>query len=104
MFKHMIMFAIPWKSPYMRANPATLIPDYSTRLIQIEVPLELSKKILKNVDITGVSLHALWTAAAAIAMHEMLGLTGKTKFSSTHEVNLRVLTKNYDSEKCKSIL
>lgn len=104
MFKHMIMFAIPWKSPYMKSNPAPIIPDYATRHIQVDVPIELSRKILKSVETNGVSLHAVWTAAAGIAMHEMLNLTTKTKLNSTHEVDLRVLTKNYDSKECKTSL
>lgn len=101
MFKHMILFAIPWKSPYMRAHPAPLVPDYATRHIQMEIPMEFSKKILKNVKTRGVSLHSVWTAAAGIAMHRMLNLNDKTKLRSTHEVDLRVLTRNYDSLKCK---
>lgn len=103
MYKHMIMFMIPWTSTYMRTHPAPIVPDYKTRHIQIEVPLELSKKILKNVQNNGVSLHAAWTAAAGIAMHEILNLKDKTKFRSTHEVDLRVLTNDYDSKECKLI-
>lgn len=101
MFKHMLMFAIPWKSPYMKSNPAPTIADYTTRHIKVEVPLQLSKNILKSVETNGVSLHAVWTAAAGIAMHDMLNLTAKTKLNSTHEVDLRVLTKNYDSKESK---
>lgn len=104
MFKHMIMCSIPWKSPYMRTHPAPLVPDYKTRHIQIEVSSELSKKLLKNVETKGISLHAVWTAAAGIAMHEMLNLNDKIKMRSTHEVDLRVLTNNYDSNECESIL
>jgi len=101
MFKHMIFFAIPWKSPYMRANPAPIVPDYATRHIQVDIPSEFSKKILKCVETKGISLHAVWTAAAGIAMHRLLNLTAKTSLCSTHEVDLRVLTRNYDSKECR---
>ncbi|KAJ6637900.1 hypothetical protein Bhyg_10631, partial [Pseudolycoriella hygida] len=101
MFKHMIMFSIPWKSPYMSRHAAPVVPDYTTRHIQIDVPIEFSKKILKCVENKSVSLHAAWTAAASIAMHEMLTLKTATKFRSTHEVDLRVLTKNYNATDCR---
>lgn len=105
MFKHILMEHMnPWKSPYMQSHPVPLVPDYKTRCIQIEVPLELSRNILKNVETKGVSLHAVWTAAAGIAMHEMLNLSEEIRLRSTHEADLRVLINNYDSKDCRSMV
>lgn len=38
-----------------------------------------------------------------IAMYQILNLTGTPKFRSTHKVDLRVLTRNYDSKECRTV-
>lgn len=89
------------RSLFVAKNPAPIVPDFTTRHLLLNVPEEMSSKILKKLQAENISIRSLVTAAALSAIHELIRTSKDDvlKIWTTHEVDTRVFDKNYDQLK-----